>query len=97
MSPQILFALLLLFMAAACSPPPRKASVPQPPPIQPETAKPRHVTPGPKDRLVRNCTVTKERKDSVDCVCLRVSTRIDSVTGETSMDCRTSPERKQAK
>jgi hypothetical protein len=84
---QLIFAMLLLLLTAACTPPPRPEIVPPvPPPIQP--AKPRALKPGPGDRLVHNCIVTKQGTTSVDCVCRHMSDKIDTTTGAHSLECR---------
>jgi hypothetical protein len=80
-------AILLLLAIAACSPPPKAtAKTPAPPKI--EAAKPRKIVPGPNDRMTHRCTVVKQNANSVDCVCLHISEKIDSVTGAHSTECR---------
>lgn len=86
----------LLLLAIACTPRPKPVA-PAPPPIRPEVAKPRHVTPGPNDRAVHGCTVTKQTTNFVDCICRGASTKIDSVTGEQSLECKPIQEVKRAK
>ena len=80
------FGIALLFVAAACTPKPIPRHVPPPPAAEP--AKPRKVTPGPNDRLVHHCTVSKQNQNSVDCVCRHVTEKIDSQTGAHSTECR---------
>jgi len=84
---RLIFALLLLLVALACAPPPKAtAKTPAPPKI--EAAKPHKITPGPNDRMTHRCTVVKQNANSVDCVCLHISEKIDSVTGAHSIECR---------
>ena len=84
--PMLIFGIALLLVAAACTPRPTPRHVPPPPAAEP--VKPRKVTPGPNDRLVHHCTVSKQNQNSVDCVCRHVSEKIDSITGAHSIECR---------
>jgi hypothetical protein len=91
MTARLIFGLFLILLAVACTSKPKPASLPAPPPIKNEPPKPHKIAPGPNDRIIHKCTVTKQNKDSVDCLCRGLSTKIDSNTGEQSLECKVSP------
>lgn len=86
MSLKLTLATLLLILAG-CTPKPKPVSTPPPPPIQPH-ATVQHLKPRPEDIVIHNCILSREGTATVDCLCRHATTKIDSVTGDRSLECR---------
>ena len=54
----------------------------------PATPTVQRLKPGPDDIVIHNCILTREGKATVDCLCRHATTKIDSVTGDHSLECR---------
>jgi len=85
--PEGLSTMLFLLLAAACTPKPKPTSPPPPPTTQPHPTVQR-LKPGPDDIVIHNCILTREGKATADCLCRHATTKIDSVTGDHSLECR---------
>ena len=82
-------AIVLLLPFLGCSPKP-KSSVPPPPAMQsPKPGAHPEAKRRPRDLPMHNCIVTRLGMQYSDCLCREASTKIDAVTGEQSMECKT--------
>lgn len=90
-----ILALALLLTSLACTPKPKPAHIPPPPAAQPVKRAHKNATPRPDDWVIHDCIVTHEGKEYADCICRKPAHKLNSETGQYSLDCKPTPKERK--
>jgi hypothetical protein len=82
-------AIALVLPLLGCSPKPKTATPAPPAIVAPKPAAHPEAKRRAGDMPIHGCVVTKLGAEYSDCLCRHASTKIDSTTGEQSLECRT--------